>query len=138
MKKLKNALFIVLLLLFPFGFLLTLFEIYEGDYLMLFSLLGIFIYSLIKTIKYLRKKTPRILLMHQLVVVLMSFSLYTKYLYHSFGDYPGLVIIPLFIISSCFYLIKEKSKKTKLTTVTIVYLLLTIPLSGFYFYNSPI
>ena len=67
----------------------------------------------------------------------MSFCLFTKYLYHIFGDYPTLVILPVFIISSLIYLTTEKEKQTKLTIVSLLYLVLSIPLFGFEFNSSP-
>ena len=71
---------------------------------------GFFVYYIIKTIKNLKKDIPRTIFLLQIMIILMSFSLFTRYLYHIFGDYPSLIIVPFFIFTALIYLIKEKKK----------------------------
>lgn len=109
-----------------------------GNIFFTLGLLGLLIYFTTKTIKdYLLKRIDRFNILLQLFIVLMSVILYSKYLYHFFGDYPGLLIIPLFILISVLYLIKGKAKYNKLTTASIAYLLLSVPLFGLDFHRAP-
>ena len=100
---------------------------------------GLVIYFIAKTIKDIVKhRLNKINLTLQILIVLMSPILFSKYLNHSFGDYPGLIIVPAFIIMSVFYFFKSKLKYTKLSVATIAYLILSIPLFGLEYYKSPI
>jgi len=67
----------------------------------------------------------------------MSVILYSKYFYHTFGDIPGLLIVPIFLIYALFFLIKMKFEDKKTVIATILYFLFAIPLFGFDFDNSP-
>ena len=56
----------------------------------------------------------------------------------SFGDYPGLLIIPWFIFEALKYFIKNERKNIKLTSVSVIFAVLIIPLFfHFDFWNSP-
>lgn len=133
----KNFLFILAILIIPIGITLRLFDIVGGNILLTFGFLGLFIFCLKRTINAFQTRISTKIIVLNILLALMSFCLFTKYLYHIFGDYPTLVILPLFIITSLIYLFTEQEKQTKLTVVTLLYLLLTIPLFGFEFNNSP-
>jgi len=137
MKMIKNIVFVITTLLIPIGFIFRLFDIPGGSFFMALGFFGFFVYYTIKTIKNFKSEIPRTIFLLQIMIVLMSFSLFTRYLYHIFGDYPSLIIVPLFIFTSLIYLIKEKAKVAKLTTVSLLYILLTIPLFGLDFHKSP-
>ncbi len=139
MKKFISFLFYSTIVLFPIGILFKIQNIPGGNIAMTLGLLGILIYFIAKIIKDIIKKRIHWLNFSlQIIIVLMSLVLFSKYMYHNFADYPGLIIIPVFIIGSFLYFIKNKTKYTKLSVTTITYLLLTIPLFGIEFYNSPI
>jgi tetratricopeptide (TPR) repeat protein len=122
----------------PIGMILRFHHWPGGNILFTIGLLGLLIYFTARSIKdVLLKRIDRLNILLQIFIVLMSVILFSKYLYHSFGDYPGLLIIPLFIIISVLYLIKGKTKYTRLTTASIAYLLLTIPLFGLDFHKVP-
>ncbi len=133
----KNIVFVITTLLIPTGFLFRLFDIPGGSFFTALGFFGFLVYYTIKAIKNLKSVIPKTILLLQIMIVLMSFSLFTRYLYHIFGDYPSLIIVPIYIFISLIYLIKEKVKDVKLTTVSILYLILTIPLFGFDFHKSP-
>ena len=133
----KNALFIFTVLLIPFGISLRLFEIVGGSLILTLGFLGVFIFYTRRIIKAFENKNSKKIIVLNIMIVLMSFCLFTKYLHHIFGDYPTLIIVPLFIIGSIVYLFTEKEKQIKLTIVTLLYLLLTILLFGFKFNESP-
>ncbi len=133
----KNILFILTILLIPIGILLRLYDIVGGNILLTLGFLGLLIFYVKRTISGFQNKVSKKIIVLNILLVLMSFCLFTKYLYHIFGDYPTLVILPIFIISALVYLITEREKQTKLTIVTLLYLILTIPLFGFEFNESP-
>lgn len=133
----KNILFILTTLIIPVGIVLKIFDIVGGNILLTFGFLGLLIFHIKRTINALQNKVSKKIILLNIVLVLMSFCLFTKYLHHIFGDYPTLVILPFFIITALVYLFKEKEKQTKLTLVTLLYLLLTIPLFGIEFNESP-
>ncbi|APX99751.1 tetratricopeptide repeat protein [Lacinutrix venerupis] len=133
----KNILFILTILLIPIGILLRIYDIVGGHILLTLGFLGLLIFYVKKTISGFQDKVSKKIIVLNILLVLMSFCLFTKYLYHIFGDYPTLVILPIFIISAIVYLITEREKQTKLTIVTLLYLILTIPLFGFEFNESP-
>jgi len=137
MKKVKNIVFVTTILLIPIGILFRLFDVSGGSSFLSLGFFGFFIYYTIKTIKDLKREISKTIFLVQIMIVLMSFSLFTRYQYHIFGDYPSLIIVPLFIFTTLRYLLKEKEKITKLTTISLLYLLLTIPLFGLDFHKSP-
>ena len=138
MKILISVLFYISFGFIPIGFIFRLQRFPGGNTFIAFGLLGLLIYFTAKTIRDLvKKRNDKLNIALQLLIVLMSITLFSKYLYHTFGDYPGLVIVPLFITASLFCLIKCELKYIKLTITSITFLLLTIPLFGFKFYKSP-
>ena len=138
MKKITSILFYLTLALIPISLIFLIQNWPGGHSLFALGLLGIFIYFLSKTIKDIAKKnySPYNQVL-QTIVILMSLVLFSKYLYQVFADYPGLIIVPIFIITSLLYLIKTKARYLKLTLTIILYLILTIPLFTFEFQFSP-
>jgi tetratricopeptide (TPR) repeat protein len=133
----KNILFILTILFIPIGILLRIYDIVGGHILLTLGFLGLLIFYVKKTISGFQDKVSKKIIVLNILLVLMSFCLFTKYLYHIFGDFPTLVILPIFIISAIVYLVTGREKQTKLTIVTLLYLILTIPLFGFEFNESP-
>lgn len=138
MKKNSVIFFYIIIGIFPMAMLL---RIKEGPFeSLLFALgfLGLLMYFSARTVKdLLLKRNNRFNILLQIFMVLMSVILFSKYLYHSFGDYPGLLIIPLFVTTSVMYLIKGKATDGKLTISVVTYLILLIPLFGLDFYGAP-
>jgi tetratricopeptide (TPR) repeat protein len=137
MKILENLVVIGSLILIPAGIIIRTSDLPGGSFFIALGLFGLFVLFIIKLIKGIKRKTKRSLLIAYAMIVLMSFSLFTKYLYHIFGDYPSLIIVPLFIINALIYLFKENEKDIKTTIVSILFLLLSIPLFGLEFNKSP-
>ncbi len=137
MKTFKNLIFVATILLIPLGIVFRIFDIPGGSFFLALGFFGFFVCYTIRIFKNLKRKVSKNIFVLQIMIVLMSFSLFTRYLYHIFGDYPSLIIVPLFIIISLIYLTKEKEKQTKLTVVSLLYLILTIPLFGLDFHKSP-
>ena len=133
----KNILFILTIFFIPIGILLKLYDIVGGNILLTLGFLGLLIFYVNETISAFQHKVSKKIIVLNILLILMSFCLFTKYLYNIFGDYPTLIILPVFIISALVYLITEREKQTKLTIVTLLYLILTIPLFGFEFNESP-
>ncbi len=105
---------------------------------MLTGLTGILIYYSAKIIKQIvNKQNDRLILVLEALIILITPILFSKYYYHFFGDYFGLIIIPFFIFSAIIFLFKKKGKHFKLTLTTILYLIMTIPLFGLDYYKSP-
>ncbi len=138
MQKVKQNVFFLFPFLIVIGFLFRLCDVYGGALLMIIGFLGVIIFYTRSSIRNIKKEVSRIVIITQVMVVLMSVSLFTRYLYFSFGDYPSLIIVPLFILISLIYLIREKNKSKRMSIVLVLYLVMTIPLFGFVFYNSPI
>jgi len=138
MKIFISILFYISFGFIPIGFILWLQRYPEGNTFIAFGLLGLLIYFTAKTIRDLvKKRNDKFNIALQLLIVLMSITIFSKYLFHTFSDYPGLMIVPLFIIVSLRYLIKGEIRYTKLTITSIIFLLLSIPLFGFKFYRLP-
>jgi len=131
MKKLK---WILLLILFAMTIVGLIFRIHYwsgGEVLLTFGLFGTFIYFSTKTIKDIaNKKNHRLNLLLKILIILMSLILFSKYLHHRFADYPGVFIIPFFVIVSLLYLFRAKYKEIKLSVTSVLFLILTIPLFG--------
>ena len=49
----------------------------------------------------------------QTLMILMSITLFAKYLNHTFWNIPALIIIPLFALSALLFIIKIKKKEIK-------------------------
>jgi len=138
MKRFISILFYSSIGIFPIGMIFKIQHWPGGNILFTLGLLGLLIYFTARTIKdYLLHRNDSYNTLLQIMIVLMSVILFSKYLYHFFGDFPGLLIIPFFIIISAIYLIKGKTKYNKLTTATVAYLLLSIPLFGLDFHKAP-
>jgi hypothetical protein len=137
MKILKKLLFVIALLATPIGVLLKM-NLLSGGLIVTLGLFGMFLYFTAKTIKDCMKKRNDISnIVFQICIVLTSVILFSKYQFFYFGDYPGLLIIPWFIFEVLRYFIKGKHKDIKLTSVSIIYLILVIPLFCFDFWKSP-
>jgi tetratricopeptide (TPR) repeat protein len=137
MKILKNILFVIILVAVPVGVLFKMILL-PGGILITLGLFGMFLYFAAKTIKdYVNRRNNISNIVFQICVVLTSVILFSKYQFYYFGDYPGLLIVPWFILEVLRYFIKGKQKDIKLTSVSIIYLILVIPLFCFDFWNSP-
>ena len=109
-----------------------------GKEALFFGLCGIAIYYSKKTAVDIQKQSNSNLKIYlQTLIVLISAIFFTKYFYHTIGDYPGLIVVPLFIFLTSLYLIKEKEKDKKLTVTAVIYLLLTLPLFGINYPETP-
>jgi hypothetical protein len=139
MKKIISVLFYATIAILVLGFIFRIVNLPGGNIFMTLGQLGMIVYFTAKTIKdFVLKRIAWLAITLQILMVFMSFVLFSKYMFHSFGDYPGLIIIPLFIIVSVIYFVKSKVKFKKLTTGAIAYLLLSIPLFGISFHKGPI
>ena len=138
MKTLKYLLFFTALLAIPAGVLLKM-NLLPGGNLLTLGLLGMFVYFTAKTIKdFIKKWNDTSTIVFQICIVLTSVILFSKYQFWSFGDYPGLLIIPWFIFEVLKYFIKNERKNIKLTSVSIIFAILLIPLFfPFDFWNAP-
>jgi len=138
MKRLILILFIISIGLIPIGMIFRIQHWPGGNMFFTLGLLGLLIYFITKTIKDLVKKSgDNFTIALQLLTILMSVTLFSRYLDHSFWDYPGLLVVPIFIVMSLVYLFKAKLRYSKLTITSITFLILSIPLFGFEFHKSP-
>lgn len=136
--RIINVLFYIFLSIIPIGIVLRIKDIEEGNVLFGFGLIGIFIYftaSIIKRIK--RKEVGRFDLFIRLLILVIIPILFAKYLYHPFGDYLGLIIIPIFLVASLISLFSKTSKELKATSASILICILIIPLFDIDFNNDP-
>ena len=138
MKRLISILFYIAIGFILIGMIYWIQNRSIGNMLVTLGLLGILIYFSARTIKdVVLKRVDRYNIFLQIFTILMSLILFSKYLYHLFGDYPGILIIPFFIETFIFYLIKGKIRYNKLTLASITYLLLSIPLFGLDIHKAP-
>lgn len=138
MKRLITILFLISIGLIPIGMIFRIHHWIGGSIYFSLGLLGLIIYFTAKTIKDLiKKRNEKFNITFQIIIVFMSVTLFARYLYHSFWDYPGMLIVPLFIIIFLFYLIKSGKRDFKLTIASTLYMLLSIPLFGLEFHKSP-
>jgi tetratricopeptide (TPR) repeat protein len=138
MKRLVSILYFLTIGLLLTGMIFRILQWPFGNIIFTLGLLGVAVYFIARTIKDIAfKRVDRFNIVLQILLVLMSIILFSKYLYHSFGDYLGLLVIPLFIILSFFYIVKGKTLFNRQTIASITYLILSIPLFGLKFYNSP-
>lgn len=106
--------------------------------LLVVGLFIIFLSYFIQIIKQLIKGiNNKLVFTCNVMLVFMPIIIFSKYLFHDFGDYPALLIVPIFIATAILYLIKGYNKNIKTTTASVTFLLLTVPLFGFNFHNSP-
>ena len=136
----KNTLFYTCIGLIILGFYFTFYNWpFRGPFLTI-GLFGIALYFTAKTIKDIVKKRNNFLFITlQIFIVLMSLCLFTKYLHYGFMEYPSLIIIPAFIISTITFLILGKDKNLKITISSLLYIIITLPLFAFndYFDSQP-
>jgi tetratricopeptide (TPR) repeat protein len=138
MKIIIKILFYIAIGLIPIGIIIRLHHWPEGTIIFILGLLVLLIFFIVQTIKDLiLKRNKKINIILQFFIILMSVIIFSKYLYFSFGDYPGLLIIPLFIIMSLIYLFKGKTRCSKLTVASITYLILTFSFFGIDFDGEP-
>lgn len=138
MKKIILILFLLSIGFIPIGMIFRIQHWLGGNIFFTLGLLGLIVYFLTKSVKDLMKnRNDKFNILFQIIVVLMSITLFARYLYHSFWDYPGLLIVPLFIVTSLFYLLRNKVRDFKLVITSILYLIFTIPLFGLEFDKAP-
>ncbi|WP_053969728.1 tetratricopeptide repeat protein [Mangrovimonas sp. ST2L15] len=117
--------FVVPIVFLILGFFFKIFDVPGKNISMVigFVWLGIlFIVRLIKT----HNKTSLLSIIFLISLILTTFALYTRYLFFSIGDYPSLIIIPLFLLIALVYFLSEKNKPAIFTLSTISYALLII------------
>ncbi|PXY02569.1 hypothetical protein DF185_00300 [Marinifilum breve] len=137
MRK-TDALFYFCLGIIPVGVILRIIDIDSGNSLFGYGLIGIFIYfsaSIIKRIT--RNEYQKRDLFIRLLIVTITPVIFAKYLYHPFGDYLGLIIIPIFLVSSLINLVSKTSRYLKTSLTSILICILIIPLFDIDFNNDP-
>ena len=138
MKRLILILYLISILLIPIGMILGVLQWPNGNIFFILGLLGLIIYFIAKTIKDLvKKRADNFIFALQLVTILMSVTLFSRYMHYRLWDYPGLLIVPIFIVMSLIYLTQRRFRDVKLTITSITFLILSIPLFGFEFHKSP-
>jgi tetratricopeptide (TPR) repeat protein len=138
MSAFKTILFYFCLIFLPLGIIFRNQDITGGSLLYALGTFGIIIYyiaSLIKDLIFKRGNKYSFIL--KLLLIFTIIVLFSKYLYHFFGDYIGLAIIPIFLIYSFFYFLKNKPSFSKEFGTSILFYFLIIPLFFFSFYMSP-
>ena len=138
MKTIVNILFYVTLFLLPLGIYLKYQDVAAGNLVFATGTLGILIYySVSLVIDVTKKRGNKLLYALKLLLMLCVVVLFSKYLNYFFGDYVGLLIIPLFIVCSLFYFIKNNFHITKELVTTLLFYVLLIPLFFFSFHRAP-
>ncbi len=138
MNLIKNILYILSILLVLLGVIFKFQNWDGGNIILALGLLGILGYFVAKLIKDIIKKRYDLLKSTLLVlIVLMSVLIFAKYLWYRFSDYPGLIVIPLFIFTSLYYFIKGEKRELKIITTSSLYLILSIPLFINVSFRSP-
>ncbi|MBR8538353.1 tetratricopeptide repeat protein [Carboxylicivirga sediminis] len=137
MKSKRNLVFLISSILIPTGILLRVSGLNFGALSLVLGFLGFLIVFIIELITARKRNRTSIEIVMYVLIVLMSVSLFTRYLYYIFGDYPSLIIVPLFIVATLLYLATQKHKDPKLVSISLLYLVLTIPLFGLDFHKSP-
>jgi hypothetical protein len=134
----KHIFYFSILFLILLGFGLRVFAYNGGGSLMTFGLLIVLIYFIIKLIEGIVSKNQNLTTMIlNVVLILMSITLFARYLYYMFWDFPGIIIVPAFIIFSTKYLLSKAKKNIIVMSTIFVYCFLTIPLFGLEFYKNP-
>ena len=137
MKRINNILLYIFIGFILTGLVIRFFGNSGGSPLASIGFLGMFVYYIIKTKKDLRNKVDRNILIIDALIVLMTLTLHSKYLFFQYLDYPSLIIVPFFIFISVLFLFIDRLREFKLSITIIFYLLLSIPLFGFDFHKSP-
>jgi len=76
------------------------------------------------------RRSTKFSVIPNLLLILMSVILFGKYIHVPFTDYPGLIIMPVFIVYSLFYLFAFKERNRRVSISIAVYLLVAIPVFG--------
>ncbi|MFA8451946.1 MAG: tetratricopeptide repeat protein [Bacteroidales bacterium] len=133
-----DTLFYISLGITPIGIVLRISDIFGGNILFTLGLLGLLTYFAASIIRgILKKDNNKIGIVLKSLIVVIIPIIFAKYLYYNFGDYLGLVIIPIFLISTIIYLISELKKNIKVTSTSILICLLIIPLFNIDFNKDP-
>lgn len=136
--KSTNYLYYITISLIPIGQVFRIFDIPLGNLIFTTGLLGVVVYFLAKLTKQIIKKhINKFNVLLEILIISISPIFFSKYLYHSFGDYIGLIVIPIFVIVALIYLIKHGKKDLKITLISIIYILLVIPLFDIQFNKNP-
>lgn len=126
---LKNILYIISVLFVITGITFKLQNWDGGNSILALGLLGILVYSIAKVIKeFIKNRNASFKIFLLVLIALMSVIIFAKFLWYRFSDYPGLIVVPLFIFTSLYYLIKEGKREPKIITTSVLYLILSIPL----------
>jgi len=137
-KHLPTLLFYCCIGLIPMGWFFQLNDWSGGPSLLALGLLGLFIYFAARLVKKLKENDlDKATIFFLALLVLMSVTLFAKYLNHPFWNIPSLIIIPVFILGSLLFLIKIKNKDKKIIIATGFYLLLIIPLFFRHIHRAP-
>lgn len=127
---------ILSILLFIIGHFLQYKLIPGGLFINFISIISLFICSIILSFKnYKRENILQSIIL--LFTILTSIILATKYLYHSFLDYPALFILPIFYSLSVIYFIKVKSKEFNTSILIIGIILISLPVLYSNYPSSP-
>ena len=138
-KYFKELLFYGCIALIPIGLLFRFNDWIGGPSFLAIGLLGVAIYFLVRVIKsFGNEHFDKLSMFLQALIFLMSITLFAKYLNHTFWNIPALIIIPLFALSSLFFIIKIKKKELKITLTLVLYLLLLIPIFFVRTHNGPL
>lgn len=136
-RRVVDFLFYASIVLIPLGVFLRVQASNGGSFLLFLGLLGLATYFTIKFIKDISKKRSNwTIALMQIILVLMSITLFSRYLYHAFWDYPGIIVTPLFILLSVRYFL-VRIKDFKITVTSVLFVVLSIPLFGLKFNKSP-
>lgn len=135
MKRIGNIIFYVAAGLIPFGLILRIEDNVYGAAIFLFGLIILALFFLIQLIRKDRSENNPLLYVS---LVLMTITLFSKYLYHEFWNYPSLVIIPAFIFLAIRTIYKKPQIDRKLKTTIVLFFILTLPIFGSNFHRSPI
>ncbi len=137
MRK-ADILFYISLGITPIGITLRINDYIIGNALFGYGLLGIIIYFTASIIRSIKKKNfnKADLFIKSLIIIVAPIIL-SKYLYYGFGDYLGIIIIPIFVITTLINFISKLKRNIKITLTSIVFCILIVPLFDIDFKNDP-
>ncbi len=102
-----------------------------GGFLMACALMLLLIYFIFRISKRVvhQQLSPQALFF-DVVLLMMTITIFAKYFNWPFWDYPTLIIVPVFMVSIFYYFIykADKSKNYGIYSICGVYLIFTIPL----------
>lgn len=134
LKIVNNILFSIPMILIIVGQLIRTLEVNYGLVFFFTGLVGLTIYILRSLLRF-SSKTELFLILSLLFMIITVFS---KYYYYRFWDYPAFVSLPLFITALKLYWSKVQTQSAKLKILSIFLLILSIPILGFpNFHKSP-